>query len=137
MRNLFKIWLAIGGILFLGAFVSNSKDANENKKQGSIFTQKMNTQEANIVVEKVYQLNGLVRTEIQLDTTQFGVCDTCMGSFTSVLNVNRKLVDSLTVENSKLFERYEKTIELNYQLDKVKKSVEKQIEMSNKLLTKK
>jgi len=133
MRTSFKIWLAIGGLFMMGAFVQNSSAEQTHNS----FTQTLPKQTANVVLEKVYQMNGLVTTEITLDTAQSGVCDTCTGSFQDVLNVNRKLVDSLTVENSKLFEKYEKTIELNCQLDKVNKAVEKQIEMSNKLLAKK
>jgi protein-arginine kinase activator protein McsA len=134
MRTSFKVWLAIGGFFLLGAFVSNS--ATEQKNSGN-FHQQLPAETANVVLEKVYQMNGLVTTEITLDTTQQGVCDTCTASFTDVLSTNRKLVDSLSIENSKLFDKYLKTIELNYKLDKVNKAVEKQLEQSNKLLSKK
>ena len=115
------------------AFVSESSSA-KSKGEKAVFKTQLSQHDANVVVEKVYELNGLVRTEIMLDTTKFGVCDTCSGSFQTALKVNRQLVDSLNKENGILYERYVKAIDLNQELQDINKLVSKEIEKSKRIL---
>ena len=136
MRNLFKIWLAVGSFLMLAAFVTETSGSEKSKSEPVTFHKTLTTQQANVVVEKVYNLNGLVKTEITLDTTKFGVCDTCSGSFLTALKVNRQLVDSLNKENGALYEKYVESIDLNDELSKVNALVKNQIDISTAKLKK-
>ena len=132
MKALFS-FLAVGLILISAAFVSESSSVKSSGEKVAFHT-KLSQHDANVVVEKVYELNGLVRTEIMLDTTKFGVCDTCSGSFQTALKVNRQLVDSLNKENGILYERYVKAIDLNQELQDINKLVSKEIEKSKTIL---
>jgi hypothetical protein len=131
--NFLAFTLVVG--LISTAFVSESSSV-KSKTEKAVFKTQLSEHDANVVVEKVYELNGLVRTEIMLNTTRFGVCDTCSGSFETALKVNRQLVDSLNKENGALYENYVKAIDLNQELTDINKLVSKEIEKSKLILKK-
>lgn len=131
--NFLAFTIVVG--LISTAFVSESSSVKSSGEKVA-FHAKLSQHDANVVVEKVYELNGLVRTEIMLDTTKFGVCDTCSGSFQTALKVNRQLVDSLNKENGALYSKYVESIDLNDELSKVNALVKNQIDISTAKLKK-
>jgi hypothetical protein len=133
MRNLFKIFAFVAIIGSLLSFV-DSENINAASTGGAVVVTKFTPAQTQNVIQAVHELNGVVKTELLLDTTRAGVCDTCMSAFTDVLKVNRKLSDSLNVENSILYENWIKTIALNDTLERVQKLVKAQILRSKKSL---
>lgn len=79
------------------------------------------------IVSSVNQIHDIVENEVLIDTTQFGVCDTCRTSFSAVLDDNRKLCDTLFSENMILYERIHSTKRLNDSLAKVEIDISNQI----------
>ena len=128
MRNLFNAFgfiMLVGAFALLGVYQSNGSQKPEK--------QSFDTVKA---IQKVHEINDVVKTELLLDSTTFGVCDTCRSSFVSVLQENRTLVDSVLNENLVLYDTWMNTKSLNDSLQNINKMVVLEIKRSNAILKK-
>ncbi|MDR6564957.1 MULTISPECIES: hypothetical protein [unclassified Arcicella] len=116
MANSFKpivLLIFLSAMCFLGI---RSVSGNNNDKENKYVKLKVDTAQ---VVSTVHEIHDIVENEILIDTTQFGVCDTCRTSFTTVLEDNRKLCDLLFEQNLILYDRLNITKRLNDSLANV------------------
>ncbi|MEA5426802.1 hypothetical protein [Arcicella lustrica] len=123
--NAFCLLMLVGGFIMVGVYHSNG---NQKPQKQSFDTVK--------AVQKVHEINDVVKTELLLDSTTFGVCDTCRSSFVSALQENRTLVDSVLDENLVLYDNWIATKSLNDSLLKVNKMVLLEINRSKAILKK-
>lgn len=132
MQNSFKFIVALL-ICSLFAYLGISEvEANGQDELASWgIVQKLDTAK---VIHSVHEINGIVKTEMYLDSTSFGVCDTCVSSFSSVLTENRMLVDSVVKENIILNEHLEKTRMLNDSLSSIEIRIDKEIKRGCKII---
>lgn len=80
-----------------------------------------------VIVQQIYDADGIVKTELHLDTTQFSQCDTCTSNLVDAIRLKRQLTDSLTVQNAKLYEEWTESIALTDTLKRINKMVDVQI----------
>lgn len=131
MKNLFNLFcflMLVGAFGLLGIYQSKGTEQHPNVNVI------LDTAKA---IESVKQVNNIVKTELYLDSTSFGVCDTCKSSFVSVIQENRDLVNSVLDENLVLYDTWMKTKALNDSLDKVNKIVVLELKKGKSLLNKK
>jgi hypothetical protein len=120
-------------LLFVGlvgtclSFIPDSQGTIKGFGKDAKIYQKLPQSEANVIVEKITDIHGISQTIIQLDSTKLGVCDTCLGNVKSVLATNRSLVDSIQIENSRLYEKYIQCINLNVDLSNINNLIRNQI----------
>ena len=133
MKNLFSL---VAFVAFFSAIISVASNANINAANtgGAVVVKHFTPAQSQNVVQSIATINGMVRTEIFLDSTSFGVCDTCKTGFKAVLYDNRRLVDSLNVENAILYENWRRTIALNDTLINIQKLVKSQVLKAKSLM---
>ena len=136
MKNLFKLVAFVACFSAVISIASNSK-INAANTGGAVVVKEFTPAQTQNVVQTIAEINGIVRTEIFLDSTRFGVCDTCKTDFKAVLSDNRRLVDSLNVENSILYENWRRTIALNDTLVNIQKLVNIQVSRAKNLMVRK
>lgn len=128
MKSLFNgfcLLMLVGAFALLGVYQSSG---TQKKIPQSFDTVK--------AVQKVHEINDVVKTELLLDSTTFGVCDTCRSSFVSVLQENRGLVDSVLDENLILYDNWMATKRLNDSLESTNKMVLLELKRSKEILKK-
>lgn len=123
--NAFCLIMLVGAFALLGVYQSNGYQKPQK--------QSFDTVKA---IKKVHEINDVVKTELLLDSTTFGVCDTCRSSFVSVLKENRDLVDSVFNENLILYDNWIQTKNLNDSLENINKMVLLEIRKSRGILKK-
>ena len=126
MKSLFKLLSAIVVFSCFVALASNTS-INAANTGGAVVVKHFTPAQTQHVVQSITEMNGMVKTEILLDRTRFGVCDTCKTGFMSLLSDNRRLVDSLNSENAILYENWQRSIALNDTLTKINAMVKSQI----------
>ncbi len=129
MKSLFNVFcflMLVGSFTLLGIYQSNGTEKPHK-------IHKLDTVKA---IQTVKEVNEIVKTELYLDSTTAGVCDTCRSSFVSVLKENRDLVDSVFNENLILYDNWIATKELNDSLQNVQKIVLLEINRSKAILKK-
>ncbi len=132
MKNLFNLFcflMLVGSFTLLGIYQSNG-----TSEKAKVNIQPIDTAKA---IETVQEVNDIVKAELYLDSTSFGVCDTCKSSFVSVIQENRNLVNSVLEENLVLYDNWMKTKDLNDSLTNVNKMVMLEIKRGRSLLHKK
>jgi hypothetical protein len=135
MKNLFSLILFVAFFSCIISVASNS-NINAANKGGAVAVKTFTPAQTQAVIQSITDINGMVSTEIHLDTSQAGVCDTCKSEFKAVLSDNRRLVDSLNVENSILYENWQKTIALNDTLERIQNLVRLQVLRAKVVLVK-
>lgn len=123
MGNSFKIIVLII-VLFSISFIGIRSVLGTQTKHDKGVKVKLDTAK---VVSSVQDIHKIVENEVLIDTTQFGVCDTCRTSFSAVLQDNRNLCDTLFSENMILYETILKTRKLTDSLRKIEFDVSNEI----------
>ena len=118
MKALFSI-IGLTSFLFIVSFAFPNDSEQHFKTESQAQT--------GIIVQKIYETDGIVRTELKLDTAQYSQCDTCSSNLVDAIELKRKLTDSLTVQNAELYENWVHSIALNDTLEAINKKVDIQI----------
>lgn len=116
MKNSFKVPILFL-LLSLLSFVGVKSIIGNNAKMDAEKFIKLKT-DTTQAISSVKEIGQVVSQEMYIDTNSFGVCDTCVTSFTNVVQENRQLSDSLFKENMILYEKLETVKLLNDSLDK-------------------
>ena len=130
MKNLFNAFcllMLVGAFALLGVYQSKGTEQPKELK-------KLDTAQ---IINSVQSVNSVVKTELYLDSTTFGVCDTCRTSFIAVVKDNRQYADSLLKENLVLYQNIIDTKALNDTAIKYKNKLMLEIQRTKALLKKK
>lgn len=118
MKTIFSI-IAFITLAFCGLAFDFSKDSQHIRN--------FPAQQTGVIVQSIYDTDGVVRTELRLDTTQYSQCDTCSSNLIDAIRLKRQLTDSLTVQNAKLYDEWTESIALTDTLKRINKMVNVQI----------